>query len=94
MLPVYGLLQPLFEPAHNAMRGRVPWPVRGAVYGLGFLGIEYATGSLYRSVLGEAPWDYSYATFHVNGLIRPAYLFLWAAVGLGAERVHDALTQD
>jgi hypothetical protein len=33
MFPIYGLLQPLFEPLHDAMRGRVSAPVRAAVYG-------------------------------------------------------------
>ncbi len=92
MFPIYGLLQPLFEPAHDAMRDRVPLPARGVAYGLGFLGVEYGTGRLLRGLLGEAPWDYSDARWNVDGLIRLDYAPLWAAAGLAMEGVHDRLT--
>ena len=42
--------------------------------------------------LGRAPWDYSYARRHVDGLVRPDFLPLWALYGLALERLHDALT--
>ncbi|HEV2755242.1 MAG TPA: hypothetical protein VG318_05640 [Actinomycetota bacterium] len=92
MLSVYALLLPLYEPVHDGLRAR-PLPARAAAYGLGFLGIEYASGSLFRRALGEAPWDYTYARHHVNGLIRPDYFFLWAVAGLLCEPLHDALTE-
>jgi uncharacterized membrane protein len=91
MFPVYGLAQPLFEPAHDAMRGRVPAPVRALVYAAGFTGIEYASGRLFRLALGETPWDYSHVRWNLDGLIRADYVPLWAAAGLALERVHDAL---
>ena len=91
MLPVYSLLLPLYEPIHDALRDRA-WPIRGTVYGLGFLGIEYASGRVFRATLGEAPWDYSDARYHLHGLIRPDYFFQWAAMGLALEPLHDALT--
>ncbi|HEX2196498.1 MAG TPA: hypothetical protein VHJ76_06185 [Actinomycetota bacterium] len=91
MLPVYALLLPLYEPVHDRLRGK-PLPLRATVYGLGFLAVEYASGSFFRRVLGDAPWDYTYARRHVNGLIRPDYFFLWALAGLLAERLHDELT--
>jgi hypothetical protein len=94
MFPIYALIAPLYEPLHNAMRERVPRPVRGAVYGVGFLAVEYATGAALRGWRGEAPWDYSYARVHVNGLVRPDYFFLWAAAGLALEPLHDRLTAD
>ena len=92
MLTVYALLLPLYEPVHDRLRG-VPLPVRGTAYGLGFLAVEYASGALFRRMLGEAPWDYTYAKRHVNGLIRPDYFFLWALAGLLCERLHDELTR-
>lgn len=92
MLTVYALLLPLFEPVHDGLRAR-PLPVRATVYGLGFLGVEYASGTAFRRLLGEAPWDYTYAPRHVNGLIRPEYFFLWAVAGLLCERLHDELTR-
>lgn len=91
MFPIYGLLQPLFEPAHDAMRERVPAPARAAAYGVGFLGVEFVSGWLLRRAIGRAPWDYSGARWSVDGLVRLDYLPLWAAAGLGAERVHDVL---
>jgi uncharacterized membrane protein len=90
-VPVYGLAQPLFEPVHDRLRDR-PWPVRAGVYGVGILAVEYASGWVLRRVRGRAPWDYTDARWHVHGLIRPDYFPLWAAVGLAAERLHDALT--
>jgi hypothetical protein len=92
-LPVYALAQPLFEPAHDALRRRAPAPVRGIAYGVGILGVEYGAGRLLRSALGAAPWDYSYARGNLDGLVRPDFLLLWSLYGLGLERVHDALTR-
>jgi hypothetical protein len=90
-LAIYGLLQPLYEPVHDALRGRAPAPVRGLAYGTGILAVEYASGRVLRRLLGEAPWDYSYARWNVDGLARPDWLPLWAAAGLALERVHDRL---
>jgi uncharacterized membrane protein len=91
MFPIYGLLQPLYEPVHDALRTR-PLLVRAATYGAGIMAVEYISGKAIRRLVGTAPWDYSYAKVHIDGLVRPAYFPLWAGVGLAAERVHDALT--
>lgn len=93
MFPIYGLIGPLYEPLHDALRGRVPPALRAMVYGTGFLAVEYATGASLRAATGKAPWDYSYARVHVNGLIRPDYFFLWAVAGLLLEPLHDRLTE-
>jgi hypothetical protein len=92
MLPVYALIQPLFEPAHQIMRGRVPLGGRALVYGSGFHAGEYLSGRLLRMLVGEAPWDYSAARWQLDGLIRFDYFPLWAAAGLMTERLHDILT--
>jgi hypothetical protein len=91
MFPVYGLIQPLFEPTHDALRGRLRAPARAAVYAVGFLAVEYASGRAFRRVLGEAPWDYSHARWNVHGLIRADYGVAWAVAGLALERVDDVL---
>ena len=91
MLPVYALVQPLFEPAHERLRDR-PWPVRAAAYGAGFIGVEYVSGRALRRLRGSAPWDYSHVRFQVHGLIRSDYFPLWALAGLGLERLHDRLS--
>lgn len=92
MLPVYSLLLPLYEPIHESLR-HLPLPQRGAVYGSGFLAVEYASGALFRRVLGRVPWDYSDARFGVNDLVRLDYFFQWAAAGLALEPLHDALVE-
>jgi hypothetical protein len=91
MLPIYGLTQPLFEPVHQAMRGRVPPCGRALIYGSGFHLAEYVSGRLLRRLLGRAPWDYSNARWQLDGLIRFDYFPLWAAAGLMTERLHDIL---
>lgn len=92
MFPIYALILPLYEPIHDTVRDRAPLAGRAAVYGAGFLAVEYATGTILRATRGEAPWDYTYARVHVNGLIRPDYFFLWALAGLLLEPLHDRLT--
>ena len=87
---VYGLAQPLFEPLHDRLRRR-PMVVRGTVYGLGILGVEYASGRVLRRLLGSAPWDYGCARFAVDRLIRLDYFPLWIVFGLALERLHDLL---
>ena len=91
-VPVYGLAQPLFEPLHDRLRWRSP-AARAAAYGGGILCVEYASGQLLRRLIGRAPWDYDGARFAVDGLVRLDYLPLWAAFGLGLERLHDRLTR-
>jgi hypothetical protein len=88
--PVYALAQPLFEPMHDRLRGR-SMAARGLSYGAGILAVEYAAGRVFRRMVGAAPWDYSYARHHVDGLVRPDFLPLWAVFGLALERLHDAL---
>lgn len=90
-IPVYGLAQPLFEPVHDRIRHRPP-VVRAAIYGAGFLGVEYASGRALRRLVGSAPWDYDTARLGIDGLVRLDYFPLWAAYGLVLERLHDALT--
>jgi uncharacterized membrane protein len=91
MFPVYGLLAPMYEPLHDAVRD-LPAPVRATAYALGLMATEYSSGVALRKLLGQAPWDYSYARRHINGLVRPDYLPLWAVFGLALEPVHDILT--
>jgi hypothetical protein len=89
--PLYALAQPLFEPVHDRLRGRASQPARGLIYGAGILGVEYAVGRLFRRARGHAPWDYSYARWNVDGLVRADFLPLWALFGLALERLDDVL---
>lgn len=92
MLPIYGLLAPLFEPLHDFLR---PWHwfMRGVIYVLGIWLVEYATGWLLRRLTGNCPWDYSHLRGHLHGLVAWEYAPVWFLFGLGMERVHDALVQ-
>jgi hypothetical protein len=90
LLPVYGLAAPLFEPVHNRLRSR-PLPTRTLTYGIGFPVVEYASGRLLLRLRGAAPWDYSHARLHYDGLVRADYVPLWALYGLALERLHDRL---
>jgi uncharacterized membrane protein len=92
MFPIYGLLQSLFEPLHDVLRQRrVPPPLRALAYAVGFFGVEYGSGRALRALLGEAPWDYTYARRHLHGLIRFDYAPIWALAGLSLEPLHDTL---
>ena len=92
MFPIYGLIQPLYEPLHGALRERLPAAERRLAYGIGFLAVEYVSGRVLRAVVGIAPWDYSHARHQLHGLIRLDYLPLWAGAGLALEPLHDRLT--
>ena len=93
MFPIYGLLAPLYEPLHDAIRPW-PWPLRGLLYGLGFLAVEYVAGWLLRRLTGACPWDYTgRCRRHLHGLIRLDYGPLWALLGLALEPVHDLLVR-
>ncbi len=93
MFPIYGLIAPLYEPLHNALRVW-PWPARGLVYMLGFFAVEYAAGWLLRTLTGTCPWDYTeHSRWHVHGLIRLDYAPVWFLAGLALEPVHDFLVR-
>lgn len=91
-VPVYGLAQPLFEPAHDRLRSRRA-VTRATAYGAGILAVEYASGRVLRRLVGQAPWDYTGARWTVDGLVRLDYLPLWGVFGLGLERLHDLLVR-
>jgi hypothetical protein len=93
MLPVYSTLLPLYEPLHETVRER-SLATRAIAYGVGFLTVEYASGIVFRKTVGEAPWDYSDARYHLHGLVRADYFFQWALMGLALEPLHDALTSE
>jgi hypothetical protein len=92
MLPIYGLSACLFEPVHEALRGRSLWQ-RAAAYSAGIMGVEYLTGMALKKVVGVVPWDYSGHSRWVlpGGATRLDYAPLWAVAGLALERIHDGL---
>jgi hypothetical protein len=98
MLPIYGSAAVLFEPADRAARrAGFPWWQRGLAWTAGIYLVEATSGEAIRAMTGEVPWDYSRRRggkpepAHWRGLVRPAYVPVWFAVGLGMERLHDLL---
>jgi len=92
MFPIYGLLAPLYEPAHDSLRAW-PWFMRGMLYLLGIWLIECLTGWLLRRLTGQCPWDYSHLRGHLHGLIAWEYGPVWFLFGLAMEPVHDFLVR-
>ena len=90
MFPMYGIGGLLFEPCHDSVR-EWHWLARGALWTAAIFAVEYACGKLLRRLGGRCPWDYSYARWHVDGLIRLDYAPVWFVFGLLLERVHDAV---
>ena len=84
MFPIYGCAA-FFQPLFQLLR-TLPVPVRGSLYSLAIFAAEYTSGScLSRS--GRCPWDYSRCRFHIRGLIRLDYFFVWFLTGLLFERL-------
>jgi uncharacterized membrane protein len=90
MFPIYGSMAFLYEPVHDAVR-HLAWPIRAAIWSLGFTTVELVTGWLIARLVGRCPWDYSDRRWAVNAYIRWDYFPVWAAVGLALEPVHDFL---
>lgn len=92
MVPIYGMSAYLFEPVHEAVRGRSLWQ-RAAAYSAGIMGVEYLTGMALKKVVGVVPWDYSGHSRWVlpGGATRLDYAPMWAVAGLALERIHDGL---
>lgn len=86
MLPIYGTAV-LFEPIHQMI---VSWPMilRGGIWVVLIYVLEYSSGWLIRTTIGECPWNYGNVKYAVNGLIRLDYAPAWFVAGLVFERVH------
>jgi hypothetical protein len=98
MLPIYGVAAEASRPLRDDGRRRgIPWWHRGLAWTAGIYAVEAASGEAIRALTGEVPWDYARARggkavpTHWRGLVRPAYAPVWFLVGLGAERLDDAL---
>ncbi len=92
MFPIYGLSAYLFEPVHDAFRGRPVWE-RAVAYSAGIMGVEFLSGTAIKRLVGAVPWDYSgHGRFVVRGgAVRLDYAPLWGLAGLGLERLHDVM---
>ncbi len=89
MLPIYGLAV-FLEPLHDRIR-HLPWIVRGVIWSIIILALEYITGWMIQGIVGTSPWDYTGTAYSVRGLIRLDYFPVWFVVGLIYEKLHDIL---
>lgn len=89
MFPIYGLAV-FLQPIHDRIRH---WPVilRGGVYSILILSIEFFSGLLLRVVIGVCPWNYGNSPYSFYGIIRWDYIVVWFFAGLLFERLHDFL---
>jgi len=90
MLPIHGLLAPVGEPIHNALR-RHFWLPRRLAYLIGIWAIDCITRGLLRWLTGKFPWKYSHLGGNIDGVIALEYAPIWFGFGLGFERAHDFL---
>ncbi len=92
MFPIYGLAV-FLERIHDYIE-ELPWFIRGVIWVVIILSLEYLTGWLLKSFLGRCPWDYSDVTpYHIQGFIRLDYIPAWFLAGLVFERIHKALNK-
>jgi uncharacterized membrane protein len=76
MHPIYGAGGLLLEQLSLAL-GRWHRMPRLLSYVPVIYGIEYATGSALRRLLGRCPWDYGCQGWNVRGLVRLDYAPFW-----------------
>ncbi|HHY05856.1 MAG TPA: hypothetical protein GX532_02615 [Clostridia bacterium] len=90
MFPIYGLAV-FLEPVHDEI-DNLPWYLRGGIWVIIILSLEYLTGWILMSFLGRCPWDYRQVTpYHLQGLIRLDYIPAWFLAGLVFEKIHRTL---
>jgi hypothetical protein len=87
MFPIYGLGLGAGFDALLALSAAWPWPLRGALYAIAVWAVEIVVGLPTRRRL----WDYSAARWHWRGVLRWDYAPVWAAFGLGLERVRPVI---
>lgn len=90
MLPIYGLAV-FLEPVHEKIRP-LPWWERGLIYLFLIWLIEYLSGFLLQTFLGECPWNYKDA-LNIQGFITLRMAPEWFFAGLGFEFLHKVLNR-
>ncbi len=97
MFLVYGIGGLLFERMQSSMSQFAwsapgswagAWIVRGLMWTMAIYALEGAAGIALRKITGSCPWDYSYAKWHVAGVIRLDYIPVWFFLAILFERFH------
>ena len=90
MFPIYGVLLPIgFEPLHIYIQ-HAHTIVRGIVYAVVILFVEYIAATVYIWICKKNPWEYVRG-WHIHGKIRLDYFPLWFVFGLLVEATHTFL---
>jgi hypothetical protein len=77
------------EPIHDRLRD-YNFVVRGFIYMFLIYGVEFISGLLIQTIIGECPWYYTDAG-SIGGIITLFFIPVWFSLGLILERVHDFL---
>lgn len=89
MFPIYGLLV-FLEPLSFYVRA-MPWPLRGSLYALLFMAVEFLAGWILKLLTGKCPWDYSYHKLSLKGYTRWDFFIVWFIAALMLERLQPVL---
>lgn len=86
------------EPLKKVIKDNVLFPgfgrlVRGMIFGLLFMSIEFIAGLFLLLVLNMRAWDYSDIPFNIMGITTFAFFPAWTIGGMLGEWVHDRLLQ-
>lgn len=85
MFPIYGLSALTFPPFSKIL-SPFSWWIRGLIFTVGILLVEYLTGKLLCILTGSCPWEYK-TGMHIQGLIRLDYFPLWFVFAIVTEKV-------
>lgn len=90
MIFIYGW-GALLEKIHDLIRDK-NFILRGGIWVVLILSIEFITGILLKKLIGICPWDYTGSSpYQVMGVIRLDYIPYWFVLGLIFEKIHDSL---
>ena len=90
MFFIYGIAV-FLEPMHDKIR-RENFLIRGSIWSIVILCIEFICGFLLDNLIGVCPWDYTNSSkYSFLGYIRLDYFPVWFFAGLIFENIHDFL---
>jgi len=83
MFPIYGLL--VFMEPISFYLSSLPILLRGLIYALIIMLIEFIMGWVLEKITGRCPWDYSYSKLSIKKYTRYDFFFVWFIVSLVVE---------
>jgi len=86
MFPIYGLVS-VFFPIVNKFVKNNHFLLRGLVYGIVLIMVEFVMGALLDFITGSCPWDYK-TGWQIKGYVRIDFLPWWAFFCLMNEKIY------